>query len=102
MPMLTAIASGLDGRVTGLRNGWAVRSPSHGQMYYIAAEIVGPGLTGAVGLWASNSLQPGEGLVLSVDGLARTFSEWPDGRETQAHTSIADAEATIAKRCAGG
>jgi len=70
-------------------------------VYFIAAEIQGAGMDSAdeIALWASNSLEPGQGLIYAVDALANEFSEWPDGRKTGAAFSTRDDGAKEAIQC---
>lgn len=102
--MLDAIASGLtlDGEGT-LRSGAAVRSDDFEKLYFIAAEVDAPGLEaeGDVAVWASNSLQPGGGMILAVDGLAKEFSEWPAGDSTDANITSTDDGVSEARSCVG-
>lgn len=101
--VLTSIASGLTVSGGGtLRDGQAVRSGDFRNVWFVAAEIDGPGLErdGDVGVWALNSLEPGGGLILSVDATARAFSDWPDGSKTSAAVSMANSGASAAEACA--
>jgi hypothetical protein len=84
-----------------LKNGWAVRSKDYSKVFFIAAEIHGPGMgdNGKVGLWASNELSPG-GVTMAVDGFAKEFSDWPDGGKTDAHVGQSDDGAQDAQDCA--
>lgn len=82
-----------------LRNGWMVRSGDFGQVYFVAAEITGEGMEDVVGLWATNEpTKPG--LLVSVDGVANEFSDWLDGRKSDAQLSTADDGAAEAMECA--
>jgi hypothetical protein len=84
-----------------LRRGFAVKSGDYNRLYFIAAEIDGPGIEGAgdIGLWASNRLEEG-GLTSSVNAVANEFSDWGDGRKTDAQMSQDDAGAGEAVNCA--
>lgn len=100
---LENIASGLTISGGGsLREGWAVKSGDFNSLYFIAAEIDGPGLkgNGDIGLWASNRLESGQGLILSVDSIAKEFSVWPHGDTTDSNITQSDDGAAEAKRCA--
>jgi len=100
--MLSNIASGLTVSGGGsLRDGWAVKSNDFNSLYFIAAEIDGPGLegNGEIGLWATNRLEPGQGLILSVDSFAKEFSVWPHGDTTDSNITQFDDGADEAKMC---
>jgi len=79
----------------------AVRSTEYDQVFFIAAEIDGTGMEGKgdIGVWASNSLEPGDGLIFAVGGFATEFSDWGDGSKTDAQMSITSAGAGEAKDC---
>lgn len=94
------ISEGLTGDVR-LTSAVAVRSGDYEEVYMIAGELDGPGLEGEgdVGVWASNSLEPGGGLTLAVDGVANEFSDWPDGGGTDAEMSVTDDGVSEARDC---
>jgi hypothetical protein len=84
-----------------VENAQAVKSTDHKNVYFIAVDIQGPGLDGAtdIGVWASNALEPGKGMVLSVDAVAAEMSEWPKGENTKAGVTMADDGAREAVAC---
>lgn len=63
-----------------LKDGRAVKSEDFDNIYFIAAEIEGPGFyeNGQFGLWAAESLEPGQGKIYSVNTRAKAHSDWPD------------------------
>ncbi len=66
-------------------SGAAVRAPGFdGRVYLIAGRFNAPGVKGVEGVWASNSLEPGGGLTLAVDGAAKQFTVLPDADKTPA------------------
>jgi hypothetical protein len=101
--LVKAIESGLT--VTGggkLTNAWAVKSEDFKRVYFISADIDGTGLEGPddIGTWAkSGPLRVGGGLILSVDSVANEFSDWGDGRKTDAQLSISDDGAEESQDC---
>lgn len=98
--LLAAIAAGLTVDGGGdLRNGWTVRSSDFEKVYFVAAEITGAGMNGTVGLWATND-PAGAGMIFAVDGLANEFSDWADGRKTDAAFSTFNDGAREAIDCA--
>ena len=99
--MVDAVATGTVEGQGSLEPVVAVRSDDFEEVYFIAAEIDGPEVEadGDVGVWASNSLQPGEGLIMSVNALAKEFSEWPAGDSTDANITTSDEGAAEAVAC---
>lgn len=82
--------------------GFAVRSNDFQQVWFIAAEITGPGIEPkqAIGLWAITGEPEEPGIILSVNGFAIEFSPYPDGATTDAQTSQFDDGAQEALKCA--
>ena len=85
-----------------LRYAQAVRSSEFDSVWFVAAEIDGAGIEadGDVGVWATNDLS--DGLIFSVNALAREFSDWGDGGRTDAAFSMANDGAEEARDCVGG
>jgi hypothetical protein len=84
-----------------LRNARAVKSNDLEKVYMVAADIQGDGMEGNddIGVWATNSLQ-GNGLIFSVDGFAKEFSDWGDAATTDAQITQAADGVDEAKECA--
>lgn len=100
--VVEAIATGLT--VTGggtLRSARAVRSADYVRIYFVSAEIDGSGMDGdgEVGTWALNRIDSVAGLIFAVDGFARNFSDWGDGRKTDAEFSLARDGAEESRGC---
>lgn len=94
-----AIAKGASGVKIQPGDVAAIRSPDFDEVYFIAMRFGADGGEDAVGVWASNSLTPGGGLMMSVDGYAKQFTEWPDASKTDAAISGADPSIKDAKSC---
>lgn len=79
----------------------ADRSNSFQRIYFIAAEIEGPGLEGSgdVGVWASNRLEGGAGLTFSVNAMAEEFAQFGSGRRTDWNITMADDGAYESEDC---
>ena len=94
------IATGLKGGTT-LRSAQAVKSKDYEKVWIISAEIEGPGVEGddQIGTWASNGLTASEGLILSIDGFAKQFSDWPDGSKSKAGFSQIDDGVKQSREC---
>jgi hypothetical protein len=84
-----------------VENAQAVKSTDYKNVYFIAVDIQGPGLEGTtdIGVWASNVLEPGKGMILSVDAVAAEMSKWPKGENTKAGVTMADDGAREAVAC---
>ena len=85
-----------------VNNGFAVLSNDQKGMWFVAAEITGPGiLKNTIGLWAiPGELDTPNTNVLSVDGFAGSFSSWPDGTKTDAKLTMFEDGAQEALSCA--
>ncbi len=102
--MQRAIASGEEGGA-GMKvlDGAAVRSDDFSEAYMIALRFTVTGVEEEqVGVWSSNSLKPGGGLILAVDGFAKEFTVWPDADKTDADMTINDDGVEEAAGCMGG
>jgi hypothetical protein len=104
---LTVDASMADAIVSGAQDGTgmkaveaaAVKSPDFENVYFIAVKFSATGVDDQVGVWASNSLTPGGGLILSASSMAKQFTDWPDGATTDAQISAADPSIAAAEAC---
>ena len=96
--LVETIASG--SKIPGYRldHARAVKSNDFERIYFISAEVSGPGLQKAVGTWASNRVEPGGGLIWAVDDVARSSTTWPKpgGAETM---SMGDDGAELSREC---
>lgn len=97
----------IDGIVSGAQDGTgmqgvsaaAVKSPNFENVYFISVEFSATGVDNQVGVWASNSLTPGEGLILSASSMAKQFTVWPDAASTDAQISPTDPSIAAAEAC---
>ncbi len=57
-----------------------LRSRDYSKVYFVAAELDGPGLSGSghIGVWATNEIR-GYGLTFAADGYAKQFSGYGEG-----------------------
>lgn len=79
------IPNGLNPGVT-IDNAYMVRAEDRTNVWFVGARLHGGGLDDDtyVGIWATSRIDAdgnytGEGAILSVDGFAEEFSDWPDG-----------------------
>jgi hypothetical protein len=101
--LVDAIEEGLTVQGGGvLRHAREVKSNDFNNVYMVAADLQGAGLEGAsdIGVWATNSLQPGEGLIFAVDAVAKEFSDLGDADRTDAQITRAADGAQQAADCA--
>lgn len=93
---------------TELSDTWAVRSDDFENVWFVASDLDGPGMDGPdeIALWATSALDedgqhaPGDGgVVLSVNGIAAEFSDWPEAGD---RATDADDGAEDALDCAAG
>jgi hypothetical protein len=100
--LVTAIATRLTAQET-LRNAQAVKSGELKRVWFISAEIDGPGLqgTGDIGTWAKvGPLAADGGLILSVDSVfAQELSGWPRGDTTYVDATMDDDGAEESHDC---
>jgi hypothetical protein len=104
--LLGAIETGLTVTAGGsLRSGFGVRSDDFERVWFVAAEIDGPGMedAGDVGVWATNTAPDVQnaadiGLIFAVDGFAQEFSDW--GADAPEQFSMEDDGAEEARACA--
>ena len=95
------IQEGVDQRWT-IRTDRAVRSGDFESVYFVAADIEGPGVEDddGIAVWAIvGDIDPFRGLINSVPGFATEFSDWPDGSTTDAQLSGREDGVDEAKRC---
>ncbi len=90
-----------EGTGATLRGFQAVRSNDFQELYFVAAELEGPGLDGddEIGVWATNDIETYMGSYMSVNGLAQEFSDYPDGDTTDAYVTMSDEGASLAVEC---
>lgn len=98
--MLRTIAGGAPDRlrITPITSA-AVRSADYPELYMIAMRFSVPGVGEEFGVWASNSLQPGGGLIIAVDDFAQNFTQWPAGDTSSFKISQTDHGVEEAEIC---
>jgi hypothetical protein len=86
-----------------IKSVWAVRSDDFERVWFVAAEITGPGIEPkqAIGLWAiPGELDVPSAGAWSVNPFALEFSDWADGPGSDAQLSEFDDGAQEALSCA--
>lgn len=96
--ILTGTQSGTGASFVGAS---AFKSPDFTKVYFVAVKFSAPGVGDQVGVWASSSLEAGGGSIMSVDGIAKGFTDWPDASRTAAGIGADDPSVTAAKDCVG-
>jgi hypothetical protein len=85
---------------TGLKpiSGYRFRSPDYSEVYFVAMEFSATGIDNQIGVWVTNDLN-GVGMIMSVDGLAKQFTDWFHSDESDAAISILDPSADKVLSC---
>ncbi|PFG17912.1 hypothetical protein ATK74_2490 [Propionicimonas paludicola] len=96
---MNGIMKGTTGEGMTFVSAKAIKSPDFSKVYFIAMKFSATGVEDQVGVWASNSLEPGGGLIMAIDGVAQQFSDWGPGSSTTAKISAADPSVAAAKSC---
>ena len=81
--------------------GAAYRSPDFEKVWFVAAEFTATGVEPQVGVWATNSLDPSAGILMSADNMAKQFTVWPDAATTDAQIATTDPAIGSALDCLG-
>jgi hypothetical protein len=100
--LMTPLGNALMSERDSLENGQVVKSRDHSDIYFVSAELEGPGLfdPGDVGTWATTSPGGGEA-IFSVDEIAKDYSTWRDGTAI-AGLSLDDDGAKESRDCVAG
>ena len=77
----------------------AVKSPDFRNAYFIAITFSATGVDDQTGVWVSNLLYPGDGIIMAADPTAQQFTDWPDADKTDAQISTDDPSVDAAKSC---
>jgi hypothetical protein len=97
--LMTPLGNALKNERDSLENGQVVKSDDHEDIYFVSAELDGPGLfdPGDVATWATTS-PGGAAAIYSVDQLAKDTSTWRDGTAI-AGLSLDDDGAKESREC---
>ena len=100
--IMTPLGNALQNKQDRLSNGQVVKSRDHDDIYYVSAELDGPGFQdpGDVGTWATTS-PGGAEAIYSVDDLAKGQTTWRDGTAI-AGLSLDDDGAKESRECVTG
>jgi hypothetical protein len=84
-----------------LRNAQAVKTDDHEDIWFVAADLQGPGLEGSgdIAIWAVNDLEA-PSAVFAVDAVAKEFSDWGEGTRVNDAFGTSDDGAQEARGCA--
>lgn len=99
--LTTPLTNGLEPEGLQLTSAFVVKSSDHDSVYFVSAEVEGPGYenSGDVATWASTSRYGGD-LLYAVDELANELSTLRDGREV-ARLSTGDDGVQLSRDCVG-
>jgi hypothetical protein len=100
--IMTPLGNAVKNELDRFTNGWIVKSNDHPDIYFVSAELDGPGFEdpGDIGTWATTS-PGGAEAIFSVDDLAKEHTTWRDGTAV-AGLSLDDDGAQESRACAGG
>jgi hypothetical protein len=100
--LMTPLGNALKSERDHLENGHLVKSRDHDDIYFVSAELEGPGLfdPGDVATWATTS-PGGAEAIFSVDELAKDHTTWRDGTAI-AGLSLDDDGAPESRTCVTG
>jgi hypothetical protein len=99
--IMTPLGSGLTNERDRLENGQMVKSRDHDDIWFVSAELEGPGFQrpGDIATWATTS-PGGAEAIYSVDEIAKDNTTWRDGTAI-AGLSLEDDGATESRECVG-
>jgi hypothetical protein len=97
--LMTPLGNALENERDRLTNGQFVKSRDHEDIYFISAELDGPGFAGAgdIGTWATTS-PGGAAAIYSIDDFAKDHTSWRDGTAI-AGLSMDDEGAKESREC---
>jgi len=100
--IMTPLGNSLDNERDRLSNGQIVKSSDHEDIYFVSAELDGPGFQGPgdIATWATTS-PGGAEAIYSVDPLAKRHTTWRDGTAI-AGLSLEDDGAQESRECVTG
>ena len=87
-----------------LKTVWTVKSNSFKNIWFVSALIYGPGMADGKGpgVWAVSGDPANPGTILSVDGFAKQFTEFPDAAKTTTAITMNDDGAQQSADCVTG
>jgi hypothetical protein len=99
--LMTPLGNGMKNMDVRVRNGQAVESEDHDDVYFVSAELFGGGVEdGTIGTWATTSLGGAEA-IWTVDDVSKEHSGLRDGGEV-AGVAMTDDGAQESRDCVGG
>jgi hypothetical protein len=86
--MVSTIESGFNDKNQKLqpKSVYAVKSEDYKSVYFIAGKTE----NGEIGVWSSNSVKAGEGMIMAAETYSVAISVWPDARKSRAKLSMFD------------
>jgi hypothetical protein len=75
------------------------KSPDYEKVWFVGIRFSATGVEDQTMVHATNSLVPGDGLILSVDGNAQQFTDWGAAKDTDAKISPADRGVDVVRAC---
>lgn len=91
---LIQIKGGLEEGFTA-SNAYAIKSNDFEKVYFVACNLTGPGVSEAVAVWSISGDSNAPGMIFCANHIAKEFSVYPLGSDTEANISMADEGANI-------
>jgi len=78
---------------------YVVKSNDYENVYFCATRLSGPGISNdCIGVWSISGDKNNPGMIFSVNGIAKEFSDYPDGSKTQANITMSGDGADLAEK----
>ena len=98
--LMTPLGNGMKDDQVRLKNGRVVKSDDHAKIFFVSAEVYGPGVSDeTIGTWATTSLGGAEA-IWTVDDVSKQYSDLRDGTAV-ANLSLDDDGVEESRECVG-
>jgi len=78
---------------------FVVKSNDFEKVYFIATRLSGPGISDdCIGVWAISGDKNDPGMIFSVNGIAKEFSDYPAGNKTTTNVTMSDDGADLVEK----
>ena len=78
---------------------YVVKSNDYEKVYFVATRLSGPGISDdCIGVWAISGDKNDPGMIFSVNGIAKEFSDYPSGSKTTANITMSDDGADLVEK----
>jgi len=78
---------------------YVVKSKDYERVYFAATRLFGFGITDdCIGVWAISGDKNDPGMIFSINGIAKEFSDYPDGNLTKGNVTMSDDGAKLVEK----